>query len=311
MDRRNFVKTAVLGASVLGAAKTFAGENTKAKKFNVKFAPHFGQFDASAGKNPVDKIKFFADCGFTAFEDNGMMKRPVEVQEAITKERERLGMDMGIFLAYANFKSPLMISNRFELKDRNEDKKGVREFLKKRMEEAVECSKRVHTKLCTVVPGCFDERLDYGYQFANVMDNLKFCSEICEKAGLVMVLEPLNPKNHPNLWLKTINQAYALCKAVNSPSCKILFDIYHQQITEGNIIYNIKQAWSEIGYYQMGEVPGRKEPCDGEINYKNIFKVLKENGYNGVIGMEHGQKANTKEGDQHLIDSYRAIDLDA
>ena len=80
--------------------------------------------------------------------------------------------------------------------------------------------------------------------------------------------------NHPDLFLTKISQTYEICKAVDSPSCKILFDIYHQQIQEGNLIPNMELSWDEIGYFQIGDNPGRKEPTTGEINYKNIFKYI-------------------------------------
>ena len=90
------------------------------------------------------------------------------------------------------------------------------------------------------------------------------------------------------MFLAKIPHAYEVCRAVNSPSCKILFDIYHQQITEGNLIPNIDLAWSEIGYFQVGDNPGRKEPGTGEINYRNVFRAIHEKGYEGFLGMEHG-----------------------
>ncbi|MCB0848003.1 MAG: xylose isomerase, partial [Bacteroidetes bacterium] len=91
-------------------------------------------------------------------------------------------------------------------------------------------------------------------------------------------------------------------------SCKILFDIYHQQITEGNIIPNIDLSYEEIGYFQIGDNPGRKEPTSGEINYKNIFKHIQEKGFTGILGMEHGNSMKGKEGEQRVIDAYRETD---
>ncbi len=123
-----------------------------------------------------------------------------------------------------------------------------------------------------------------------------------------MVLEPLNFRNHPGLFLTEVPQAYALCRAVDSPSCKILFDIYHQQITEGNIIPNIDDAWDEIGYFQIGDNPGRNEPTSGEINYKNIFKHIYEKGFDGIMGMEHGNAHPGKEGEEKLIMAYKEVD---
>tara|TARA_A100000164_G_scaffold129213_1_gene114567 strand:- start:966 stop:1343 length:378 start_codon:yes stop_codon:yes gene_type:complete len=123
-----------------------------------------------------------------------------------------------------------------------------------------------------------------------------------------MVLEPLNFRNHPGLFLAESPQAYSICKAVNSPSCKILFDIYHQQIQEGNIIPNIEKCWDEIGYFQIGDNPGRNEPTTGEINYKNIFKFIKEKEFKGVLGMEHGNSIKGKEGEIALIKAYQNVD---
>ena len=124
-----------------------------------------------------------------------------------------------------------------------------------------------------------------------------------------MVLEPLNWwANHAGQYLSEIPQAYEICRAVDSPSCKILFDIYHQQITEGNIIPNIDKSWSEIAYFQIGDNPGRKEPTTGEINYMNVFKHIHDKRYEGVLGMEHGNSKSGKAGELAVIAAYRKID---
>jgi hydroxypyruvate isomerase len=124
-----------------------------------------------------------------------------------------------------------------------------------------------------------------------------------------MVLEPLNwHTNHGGAFLRHSDQAYALCQAVNSPACKILFDLYHQQISEGNLINNLDACWDEIAYVQAGDNPGRKEPGTGEINYRNVFQHLAKKNYRGVIGMEHGNSKPGAEGEQAVIDAYRAAD---
>jgi hydroxypyruvate isomerase len=173
----------------------------------------------------------------------------------------------------------------------------------------VEVAKRVNAKWATVVPGAYAPGLEPDYQTANAIETLKYCAEICEPAGLTMVLEPLNPwRDHPGLFLTKIPQAYLICKAVNSPSCKILFDIYHQQITEGNLIPNMDKSWDEIAYFQVGDNPGRKEPTTGEINYKNVFAHIREKGFQGVVGMEHGNSKPGKEGERAVINAYWACD---
>ena len=159
-----------------------------------------------------------------------------------------------------------------------------------------------------MVPGRYNEHMAWDYQTANVIDIMRELSDIAEKGGLTIVLEPLNKHDHPGLFLTGIPQAYAICRAVNSPACKIVDDMYHQQITEGNIIPNIDAAWSEIRAFHLGDTPGRKEPGSGEMNYHNIFKHIHEKGYDGVLCMEHGRSIPGKEGELALIESYRIAD---
>ena len=149
---------------------------------------------------------------------------------------------------------------------------------------------------------------EWDYQTANVVENLKYCAEACEKAGLMIVLEPLNPHNHPGLFLTKMPQAFQICQAVDNPSCKIINDLYHQQITEGNLIPNIDRCWVQIGAFHVGDNPGRKEPGTGEINYRNIFRHLYDKGYDGVLCCEHGLSQKGKEGELAFIKAYRECD---
>jgi hydroxypyruvate isomerase len=186
----------------------------------------------------------------------------------------------------------------------------MRSRIQKEMESAVEVAKRVGARWCTVVPGDYKKGVEWDYQTATVIDNLKRAAEICEPSGVVMVLEPLNPwRDHPGLFLTKVPQAYLICRAVGSPSCKILDDLYHQQITEGNLIPNVDRAWEEIGYFQVGDNPGRNEPGTGEIHYGNVFRHIKQKGFTGIVGMEHGNSRGGKEGERAVIDAYRSCDV--
>ncbi len=176
------------------------------------------------------------------------------------------------------------------------------------IKDAVEVAKRVNAKWMTVVPGQVDLRLHKSYQTANVIETLKRASAILEPHNLTMVLEPLNFMNHPGLFLAESPQAYQICEAVDSPACKILFDIYHQQIQEGNLIPNIEACWEEIAYFQIGDNPGRNEPTSGEINYKNVFKYIHSQGFDGILGMEHGNSIPGKEGELQVIAAYKEVD---
>jgi hydroxypyruvate isomerase len=301
MNRRDLLKSTLLAGAALGLAdaRAFAAQAAAPRPFRLKYAPHFGMFKHHAGEDLVDQLKFAADQGFTAWEDNGMSGRPAEVQERIAKEMARLGMTMGVFVAMADFQNVTFASAKPE----------ASADIVAKARTAVEVAKRVNAKWTTVVPGRYDVGLEWDYQTANVIDNLKRCVEVFEPATLVMVLEPLNPwKNHPGLFLTKIPQAFQICRAISSPSCKILFDMYHQQITEGNIIPNIDRAWSEVAYMQIGDNPGRKEPGTGEMNYRNIFRHIHGKGYAGVLGMEHGNSKPGIEGEKALLEAYRSCD---
>ena len=273
--------------------------NFQKNKFKLKYAPHLGMFANSAGKDPIDQLSFMADQGFMAFEDNRMKGRSISTQNQISAIMEKRNIEMGVFVAHDIYwQKPNLASGNLELRN---------EFLR-HIKESIEVAKRVNAKWMTVVPGFVDLRKNMSYQTANVIESLKQASDILEPHGLVMVLEPLNFRDHPGLFLSESPQAYQICKAVNSPSCKILFDIYHQQIQEGNLIPNIEASWNEIGYFQIGDNPGRNEPTTGEINYKNIFKYIHSKGFNGILGMEHGNSQPNKEGEQAVIDAYLEVD---
>ena len=147
------------------------------------------------------------------------------------------------------------------------------------------------------MPGPYKQNEEFDYQTANAIDNLRFAADICARGNLTMVLEPLNPwANHPGMFLSKIPHAYLVCRAVDHPNCKILNDLYHQQITEGNLIPNIDMAWSEIAYFQYGDNPGRKEPGTGELlALIELGAPCQRNHENGAGGsdQETGFDANT------------------
>ena len=309
MKRRNFLKKSLLSTgAVITASSVFTpiisrgipGAKYKILEkynFNLDYAPHFGMFRNLAGDDLIDQLKFMSDVGFRAMEDNGMLKRSKQEQEKIAREMENLNMRMGVFVVDGgdNWKVSLTTGET-----------GFKENFIKTCKESVEVARRCNATWMTVVPGYFERNLPMGYQTANVIDALRAGAEIFEPHGLIMVLEPLS--DNPDLFLRYSDQSYMICKAVNSPSCKILFDIYHMQRNEGHLIPNMEAAWSEIAYIQIGDNPGRKEPTTGEINYKNIFKLIDNKGYKGILGMEHGNFESGAEGEKALIEAYKTVD---
>jgi hydroxypyruvate isomerase len=293
MERRKFMQQSLLagGALVSSATGLAASANSKigedAKPFKCNYGFHNGMFKNHAGPDFIDQIKFGHSMGFRSIEDNGMMSRKPEEQSKIGETLSKLGMDMGVFVIEYD-KWPLQISM-------TSGKKEWRDKFVQYCKDAVEVAKRCNAKWMTVVPGNYERKLTEHMQMANVIDMLRAGTEVLEKHGLVMVLEPLS--DTPELFLRRSDQTYAICRAINSRSCKILYIIKH-----------IEQTWDEIGYFQIGDNPGRKEPGTGEMNYQNIFKYIHCKGYKGVYGMEHGNAQPGKEGELALIKAYREAD---
>lgn len=302
MERRGFIKKIGMGSTLLGASGALTIPSFAAQKaeptFNMDFAPHFGMFRNSAPDGVVDQLKFMADQGFRSLEDNGMLGRSVEEQTLIASTMESLEMRMGVFVIDGGENWKVSLSS------------GKQEFMDNFLatcKKSVEVAKRVNAKWMTVVPGYFERNLPIGVQTGNVIEAYKRAAEIFEPHGLVMVMEPLS--DNPDLFLRHADQSYMICKAVDSPACKILYDIYHMQRNEGNLIATMEKTWEEIAYIQIGDNPGRKEPTTGEINYSNVFKYIHDKGFTGICGMEHGNAKPGVEGEKALIEAYRKVDI--
>ena len=301
MDRRSFINR----STAAGAGLAFASPWIMAKTpmvvpnhdFKLKYAPHFGMFKNHGGEDRLDQLQFMHEVGFRALEYNGLMDQPVDFQAQLGEKLRELNMTMGVFV--------ILTGEHWMTSLTTGEAKYVDNFVKT-CERAVEVAARVNAKWMTVVPGFYDRSLPIGIQTSNVIEALRKGAEVFEPHDLVMVLEPLS--DTPDLFLRTAHQSYMVCTAVNSPSCKILYDVYHMQRNEGQLITNIDLCWSQIPYFQVGDVPGRKEPTSGEINYNNLFKHLHSRGFDGVVGMEHGNLSQGKEGELALIEAYAKVD---
>lgn len=303
MERRKFMQQSFLASGALltpalSSAKITTQNYNGEQTFNLNYGIHDGMFKNNGGNDFIEQIKFAHSMGFRSIEDNGMMARPVDQQKKIGDTLAKLGMTMGVFVITSenwHWKTSLTTG-----------KKEWTDLMIKDCKEAVETAKRCNAKWMTVVPGNYDRSLSTAFQTANVITALKKAADILEPYNLVMVLEALS--DNKDLFLRHTDQAFMICKAVNSPACKFLFDMYHMQRNEGDIIANIDRVWEETAYFQIGDNPGRNEPGTGEMNYKNIFKHIYKKGYKGVLGMEHGKALPGKDGEMALVKAYREAD---
>ncbi len=279
--------------------------STATEQFSMNFAPHLGllspdagMFRQHAGNDPVDQVKFMADQGFTAMEDNWMKIRDVGVQRRVGQELERRGMQMGVIVNTMKYNEPT-----FVLPDPNE-----RDRLMQEVRETAEVARRVGAKYVTTLSGTAHGSLPRDYQTSNMIENLKWAGEVAQKEGIILAVEPINHKGWPGAFLTDIGHAHLISKAVGMPSVKVLYDFWHQQIHGGDLIENLELAWDEIGYFQIADNPGRVEPGVGEINYRTIMRKIAQMGFNGIIGMEFDNSVPGKAGEQSVLAAMRTID---
>ena len=169
MLRRNFINSIAVGSSIAIMPNEKILNYNSENKFNLNYAPHFGMFKHSAGEGLIDQLKFIADLGFTAFEDNNLKKRSISDQEKMASTMAKRNINMGVFVAHSIYwKEPNLASGNLDKRE---------EFLKE-IRESVEVAKRVNAKWMTVVPGHRDLRLNISYQQTNVIDSLKYACDI-------------------------------------------------------------------------------------------------------------------------------------
>jgi hydroxypyruvate isomerase len=115
---------------------------------------------------------------------------------------------------------------------------------------------------------------------------LKRAAEVLEAEGMDAVIEPIDRLENPTIWMDGVEEAFEVARQVGSARVKVLYDLYHEQRTKGNLIEKLKKNIDAVGLVHVADVPGRHEPGTGEIDYGNVYRALKEVGYKGVIAME-------------------------
>jgi hydroxypyruvate isomerase len=159
-----------------------------------------------------------------------------------------------------------------------------------------EVAKRFGAPNVIIFVGKMREDIPWEKQYREIIAGLRKAGEIAQKYGVYLCLEPLNPVETPQISVLSARVGFKIIAEVDHPHVKLDFDMYHLQLGEGNLINNLKlgleKGW--IQFVEIGDVPGRKEPGTGEINYANIFRTLREAGYSGFVGLEHGTSTTSQ-----------------
>ena len=129
----------------------------------------------------------------------------------------------------------------------------------------------------------------------HVVQGLRALAPLAEEAGIILLLEPLNTLvDHPRYFLDSAREGFAIVTEVGSPHVRLLYDVYHMQIMEGNIIETLRRHLPLVGHIHMADVPGRHEPGTGELNFANILRALADCGYAGTVGFEFSPQGDTE-----------------
>ena len=205
---------------------------------------------------------------------------------AITPLKNKLGIECACIVGNRNVNPPGMT-----LTDPR-DREGFLAEIK----ASTEAAKRFETKRMVVLTGNEVAGMSRGAQHKNIVEGLKAAHEIVAPAGITMILEPLNTLvDHKGYYLNHTPEAFEIVREVDSPNLKILFDIYHVQIMDGNLIDTIRKNMGAIGHFHVGDVPGRHEPGTGEIDYSNVFKAIQSTGFKGFVAMEYNPSKDPME----------------
>lgn len=221
----------------------------------------------------VEMVEQVAAYGFKAFENLGAGRW--EDKEAVRAKCEELGVEVGAISCSGSINGDGPVNPAFHDKFEADVKQSIIN------------AKALGSKVVLVVVGGLRYDMSLEQQMENVAIAGRRVAPLLEDAGITLVYETLNIKvDHAGYALVTSKQGSDLVKAIGSPNIKFLFDVYHQQITEGDVIRNLTAYKDEIGHYHFGDNPGRREPGSGELNYKQIFKAIAATGYDGIVSSE-------------------------
>ena len=254
---------------------------TKNTKFAVNVEMWFG------GMPFLDRIAAAADLGFPAVEFWPWRGKDLDAIKALIDER---GIVVTQFTGWGF--NPRMNETK------NHDQ------LESEIRESCAAAKKLGTKMMTVIAGQNVKGLTQEEMHANVIAGLKRIKSIAEGEDVMLILEPLNiRRDHKGHCLSRSEDAIRICQEVDSTHVKINWDLYHQQITEGDLCGHMREGIDHIGYLQLADHPGRTEPGTGEIAYWRVLKEAKELGYTGYVGLECRPKDTPEEAAQRI---YRA-----
>jgi hydroxypyruvate isomerase len=274
MNRRHFLKHSAGAAILFAASPGISGSSMTESSVRLSVCIDMIMTDIPF----LERIERVKRLGYPAFEFWNWKNKDVD---AIIRKKNELGLEI----------ATIMGSGWKQLFTDEARKTFVAEI-----QASVSAAKRLGSKTVIVTTGLEDKQMSRSEQHAGYVAALKAAAPVAQLAGVTLILEPLNTKvDHPGYFLHTAKEGFEILEEVGSPAVKMLFDIYHHQIMEGNVIQDITKNISKIAHFHVADVPGRHEPGSGEINYANVFRAIAATGYQGFVGLEFKPSRNAED----------------
>jgi len=237
-----------------------------------------------------DRIAKVSEIGLPAFEFWSWSSRDIG---EIKRRKQRYGLQTAAF----------GVDPTVSLVDQ-----GIVGSFVKAVEGSINTAHELDCKTLIVTTGNELKGVPRSEQHERIVNCLKEAAAVVEGEKVTLVLEPLNVLvNHMGYYLSSSSEGFDIIKEVGSPNVKLLYDIYHQQITEGNLISTIIKNIGMIGHFHAADVPGRHEPGTGEINYANVLKAISDAGYEGYVGLELAPTKTPEQALRPIIDVANSI----
>jgi hydroxypyruvate isomerase len=276
IDRRTFLKQAAGASAFFTAAPIWAAALPQAKSASVRLSVCIDMIMTDLPF--LERMEHVKKLGYPAFE---FWEWKTKDLDAIIRKKNELGLEIATIMG-SGWK-PLFTDE-------------ARKTFVSNIQASLGAAKRLGARTLIVTTGNEDKQLSRAEQHAGYVAALKAVAPLAEQAQIPLVLEPLNTKvDHPGYFLHTAKEGFEILDEVGSPAVKMLFDIYHHQIMEGNVIQDITKNISKVAHFHVADVPGRHEPGTGEMNYANVFRAIAASGYQGFVGLEFKPSRNADE----------------
>ena len=282
--------------------------------FRLRYTGHLGLrapdqplFRHSArSADPVDQIAFLAEQGFAGVQDNFLKLRPVAEQERIGVALARYGLQMG------SFNNNPLAWNRplWSLAD-----PAAHVELARDLEESIAAAARTGGRYLTCVTGMGPRQGDpaedaarHAAELQGMIENLRRLADRAAEGGCILCVEPVAAAWIPGLLVATLADALHVVHTVAHPAVKLLFDIAHVQISEGDVLPRLRECWSDVALLQAADTPGRRDLGSGELDWPAILRFVRDQAYAGLIEIEHLPAADSAEAEHQLLRRLRAVD---